>query len=208
MGDFATVALPGSDLTALDFRRMNVKVIVVPNGDIYTLQWVYGILDLNVGTSSLDVMHKDIVRRVRHTFDNAPTKKITLHRAARLESKSDWVAINCNCKKRGKTINCTCHKNNKRCGQNCHGDEINCGNMLERIIDCVYRLIVSDNDAGFASASASPPRERAATHSSHPKSPSKESRKQKDGLYPLLYPLRTILSTPLTLYPTEDLHAG
>ena len=81
-GDFASLAIPAGDRTALDDHRMFVKIIKVPRDNIYILQCEHGILNHNVGITSLNTVVDDMVRRIRELIDKAPTKKISLHAAA------------------------------------------------------------------------------------------------------------------------------
>ena len=202
-GDFATVAIPANDRTPLDARRLTVKVIGVPKDDVYKLQCRHGILDRAIGISSLNAVHDDIIRRIREDIDNAPTNKISLHAAARLESPSDRVAINCNCRKSCTTNKCTCHKNGKKCGQNCHGDDTDCGNIAEKIIDRIDKSIVIDSDTESASSLA-PSRKRAATLS-NPKQPRKLTKMTKKQASP---PLSPLLPTDDPLSATDAFRAG
>ena len=174
IGDFAPVAIPRGDRTSLDPKRMHVKIIGVPKDDVYILQCQYGVIDRKIGISSLNILDDDIVRRIRENLDNAPTEEISLHKAARIISPSDRVAINCSCRKGCTTNKCTCHKNDTKCGQNCHGDDSDCGNMTEHIEDRVYRSLVVDSNSE-PELTPPPPRKRAATLSS-PKQPRKHAK--------------------------------
>ena len=147
-GDFATLAISGSDRASLDQRRILVKIIKMPKTNCYELQTPHGILERKVTASSLNTIDEDVVRRFKDHFINAPTKKISLHAAA-LKSSSNVkrVAIACNCRKGCGTHRCVCHKNNHKCTQNCHPEDYDCGNLAERIINGIEKPLIDVNDS-------------------------------------------------------------
>ena len=61
-GDFITLVIPSGDRTPLDAKQIVVKIVKVPRANIYTLQYQFRVLDQNVGTASLNIMHKDVAR--------------------------------------------------------------------------------------------------------------------------------------------------
>ena len=101
-GDFITLVIPSNNCTPLDAKRMAVKIVKVLRADIYILQYQFRVLDQNVGTASLNIMHEDVARQLSHLFNNASlnfNKKITLHKAAAMMLSSDYNTLNYNCKK-------------------------------------------------------------------------------------------------------------
>ena len=161
-GEFATLAITGSDRASLDMRRILVKIVDVPKFNIYQLQCEHGILERKVTASSLNTVPEAVARRYHNLFLNAPTKTLTLSTAAKKGSNIERIGIYCNCRTGCTTNRCTCHKNNEQYTQYCHPFEYDCGNMAERIINRTEKPIVNCRKRSENTAAASR-RKRTAT---------------------------------------------
>ena len=128
-GDLVFLRIPEEDRADLDDRRILCRVIEEKREDQYLLQTQFGCLNRQYPTSELNAVPEGS-EEIGTTLDNAPKTEITLHAAARKNSRSDKRSVSCKCKGKCGTRKCICLKEQVKCTQYCHkADRGKCLNL-------------------------------------------------------------------------------
>lgn len=125
-GDLVAVEIPRALRTSTDNLRLYATVLDRPHRDRYTLRSRHGIIDRNMRIKDLERVPAEVASTIEIPLS---LKKISLKKAAELESTSTRVLVSCQCKGNCASRRCRCVKEELRCTKHYHREDVDCGNL-------------------------------------------------------------------------------
>jgi len=127
--DLVHQKIPVKDRCSTDNKRMFCRVVEVKHGNRYSLQCQYGILEGFYRTKNMDRLAATISHQIP-PFMKGSHRRLSLRKAARLQSPAELISVHCGCKGNCSTIRCKCFKAKVECTLHCHGqnDVVQCRN--------------------------------------------------------------------------------